>query len=737
MAAFPNDSIGLAVRRASAALWLGILGLHGSNGVAAQEAGQRMAAPAVSPIELPMAMERIHPAGADFLIALGREENRAFLVDVAEGRVLAELPLDMDPRYATTFASPDGSGRPVLAVVLQDEGGRAVVGRFAVDPESGFVPLDLPDIEIPQSFRDPAIAYVPFGKGGYSSGGALVVWDRAALPGSDSYLVVWDAKEQEIRAKDYPQHFVPIGSGDWILTLNPGSDRASIVELLGGGRYDNVLVERLGVDAPEQLGIFSPGALYGGRGDIFIANGFSRTLIALSVQDGYPPLIDPPLAIPLDAVPSDRSGGFAPWVLADRASSLILVGALGSDEVSIFRRIRGGIGAQGTLSFGMTVLDATVVNGRSPADPERFVFLGGDGRRLLIVDPRDLQPVEVNAGATSGYSLIIELSAADAGDIARIQRVLASFGYPVGAIDGVAGPRTTAAIRVFQFDNGLDPTGELTEETLAALSVVLNDPSQRSMLDPVGSAYADYLNDVASPEVEAGLLLTLGLSQEDPDHPCFGLNTAPPEALWPFSVKFVRILDRLTADFGFDVQIVSGYRSPAYNRCVGEEQTSAHQRFAAFDIGLADAGSPKESSARLLDALRQLEARGFATIRAEDTGASVHVEPLVGQWHAVVSSYGPNSRGCDAARDDVDEFAGLLAGTDLAGREILVVRTDAPVYAVTVDTNNDARAAGAASELIQKVSGLSGDRRTGADSFVWENSGWTIDPDCAYVRVIR
>jgi len=54
-------------------------------------------------------------------------------------------------------------------------------------------------------------------------------------------------------------------------------------------------------------------------------------------------------------------------------------------------------------------------------------------------------------------------------DIREVQRKLDQMGYPVGESDGVIGSKTETAIRNFQRDKGLNATGELTDDTLAAL----------------------------------------------------------------------------------------------------------------------------------------------------------------------------------------------------------------------------------------------------------------------------
>ncbi len=55
--------------------------------------------------------------------------------------------------------------------------------------------------------------------------------------------------------------------------------------------------------------------------------------------------------------------------------------------------------------------------------------------------------------------------------VRKSQASLAEQGYNVGAMDGVLGYRTRAAIKDFQRKNSLRPTGNLNQETLDELNV--------------------------------------------------------------------------------------------------------------------------------------------------------------------------------------------------------------------------------------------------------------------------
>ncbi|RLB91912.1 MAG: hypothetical protein DRH26_07290 [Deltaproteobacteria bacterium] len=53
--------------------------------------------------------------------------------------------------------------------------------------------------------------------------------------------------------------------------------------------------------------------------------------------------------------------------------------------------------------------------------------------------------------------------------VKKVQNVLIKKGYDPGVIDGLWGPKTRSAIRLFQRDNGLTPTHYLNNETLTLL----------------------------------------------------------------------------------------------------------------------------------------------------------------------------------------------------------------------------------------------------------------------------
>ncbi|MCO6414703.1 D-Ala-D-Ala carboxypeptidase family metallohydrolase [Siccirubricoccus sp. KC 17139] len=71
-----------------------------------------------------------------------------------------------------------------------------------------------------------------------------------------------------------------------------------------------------------------------------------------------------------------------------------------------------------------------------------------------------------------------------------------------------------------------------------------------------------------------------------------GLNTRPPQELWPNIIPVARLLQALRTKLGQPVVLHSLYRSPAYNKAVGGEPNSQHMRFCAADFAMPGFSSP-------------------------------------------------------------------------------------------------------------------------------------------------
>lgn len=106
-----------------------------------------------------------------------------------------------------------------------------------------------------------------------------------------------------------------------------------------------------------------------------------------------------------------------------------------------------------------------------------------------------------------------------------------------------------------------------------------------------------------------------------------------------------------------------------------------------------------------------------------------------GRWHALIASHLPEN--CDAAKEDLAEFADLLDGSVADGLPVYLAQSTATDYvAVTVDAGDDEARARAVRDAIKQVSARSSDGETGRDSFVAWDRAWSIDPECKAATVV-
>lgn len=80
---------------------------------------------------------------------------------------------------------------------------------------------------------------------------------------------------------------------------------------------------------------------------------------------------------------------------------------------------------------------------------------------------QNLQPSAESSAEALSSSQVLEM-----------QQALQDGGYDVGPVDGIWGPQTAQALRDFQQAQGLESTGEPSQESLAALGVEDSSPTQ-------------------------------------------------------------------------------------------------------------------------------------------------------------------------------------------------------------------------------------------------------------------
>jgi hypothetical protein len=66
----------------------------------------------------------------------------------------------------------------------------------------------------------------------------------------------------------------------------------------------------------------------------------------------------------------------------------------------------------------------------------------------------------------------------------QAQALLKEKGFDVGDVDGVLGPRTRRAVMAFQRQRGLEPSGQIDQQTATALGLSIASTSGRSVTGP-------------------------------------------------------------------------------------------------------------------------------------------------------------------------------------------------------------------------------------------------------------
>ena len=101
-----------------------------------------------------------------------------------------------------------------------------------------------------------------------------------------------------------------------------------------------------------------------------------------------------------------------------------------------------------------------------------------------------------------------------------------------------------------------------------------------------------------------------------------GLNTSPPEELWPNVIPLAYALDGIRHHLGVPMRLHSVYRSPAYNRSIGGARSSQHMLFKAADWSAPARGDAADWAATV----RKLRADGLYSGGLGQYKTFVHVD---------------------------------------------------------------------------------------------------------------
>lgn len=374
------------------------------------------------------------------------------LVDMRTGLVIATIPVQGEIISADVFQNTDRS--PGLMLLTR------VSGTLKVRLHGSERMNLLGEYVLPDGSLDPAVFVA---KGGET----LVSWDRLAKKGATTYEIFGLKGKQSILAFGPTAQMFATSNPAYVLALHPGSDGASLLDLKNGSIEDSVYVGGYGVSDASQLAGYAPPSNSSVSDDVAVVNGEQGVLTVLTVQHGTLTRIGKPSKIQVRS--SDFGNQLKPLVTADRQLDTIVVGWTGSKTVAIFRKLGGGLVGAGTAELDWPIRSMAAIHSSTKDASDAFAFLSDDGRELQVLP--DIHELGANVFRVDGGSDIDNTNDQPSiGDVASVQKVLAKLGFQVGAIDGISGRATKAALRSFQFSVGVPVTGEIDHATVVALA---------------------------------------------------------------------------------------------------------------------------------------------------------------------------------------------------------------------------------------------------------------------------
>jgi len=229
-------------------------------------------------------------------------------------------------------------------------------------------------------------------------------------------------------------------------------------------------------------------------------------------------------------------------------------------------------------------------------------------------------------GFTGKAAASIPTEAVDAGDAIEVAAL-----ETVGAVDvvtflGLNEVQVTAshAPAAGTADRGEDnarPPGLFAKAFLEnvgpPLALIADEPKWPDLGDFVKFAAGLKLAHFTADE-----LLFLGASNKAGR--CKGTNAFPPRERWKNIANTAQMLDAIRRELGTPIRILSCYRSPEYNACVGGEDKSLHMEFNAIDFTCSQ-GTP-EIWRRVADRIRSREKRFTGGIGVYPTKRFLHID---------------------------------------------------------------------------------------------------------------
>ncbi len=278
---------------------------------------------------------------------------------------------------------------------------------------------------------------------------------------------------------------------------------------------------------------------------------------------------------------------------------------------------------------------------------------------VLAQNPQITDPNHIDVGQQ------IDLPAgAQKTDVAAAQSALAAAGYAVGPIDGIAGPKTEAAVRSFQRANGLKATGLIDGPTAKALSAPTQTPTTPSIAGPTAVTAA------STPGPLGALLdrIALGEGTGQAKAAKHGFKsgydvTLGYGAYTPSSLKGKNLTDMTLAEVKqLQSGILNNPKNPHNSSAVGRYQIVGETlRGLQRQMGIPDSARfTPELQDRM--AARLVEGRGLKSFQSGRLSARGFQANLAKEWASIASPRTGRSHYGQATGTSTAQIQALLSG---------------------------------------------------------------------------
>lgn len=254
----------------------------------------------------------------------------------------------------------------------------------------------------------------------------------------------------------------------------------------------------------------------------------------------------------------------------------------------------GAVGAALRTAFSAIVVQGSNQRWRADVRSRKDTFVGGAGN------------VHGSAYQLSSWGLVdVPIGAAE-------------LDAPSAVIDLVSAASSAPEETRIEPDQEAGEAAAVATTTVAvAMPLAGNSPHTGWTLY---SRFTSYVATLSLRYFSADELLFLG--GQNTSGSCTNLNRYPPEEYWRNIGPTIALLDKLRAELGAPVQLLSIYRSPEYNACIdGSATHSTHMRYMAIDFR-SSRGSPGDWAATL----RSYRSRGLFTGGIGTYARFVHVD---------------------------------------------------------------------------------------------------------------